>query len=165
MDLVIADRANTSNVIFIMSEDDVRTALRHPLVSLCTDSGAVAEDGIFSEEKSHPRAWGSAARILGKYVREEKLLPLEEAIRKMTSLPASRMGLSERGILRPGMAADLVAFDPETVRDRATFEDPLHYSEGIPYVAVNGELVVDGGKITAARPGRALKGPGYRGAP
>jgi N-acyl-D-amino-acid deacylase len=165
MDLVIADRANTSNVIFIMSEEDVRTALRHPLVSLCTDSGAVAEDGIFSEEKSHPRAWGSAARILGKYVREEKLLPLEEAIRKMTSLPASRMGLSERGILRPGMAADLVAFDPETVRDRSTFEDPLHYSEGIPYVAVNGELVVDGGKITAARPGRALKGPGYRGAP
>jgi N-acyl-D-aspartate/D-glutamate deacylase len=165
MDLVIADRANTSNVIFIMSEEDVRTALRHPLVSLCTDSGAVAEDGIFSEEKSHPRAWGSAARILGQYVREEKLLPLEEAIRKMTSLPASRMGLSERGILRPGMAADLVAFDPETVRDRSTFEDPLHYSEGIPYVAVNGELVVDGGKITAARPGRALKGPGYRGAP
>jgi N-acyl-D-amino-acid deacylase len=165
MDLVIADRANTSNVIFIMSEEDVRTALRHPLVSLCTDSGAVAEDGIFSEEKSHPRAWGSAARILGKYVREEKLLPLEEAIRKMTSLPASRMGLSERGILRPGMAADLVAFDPETVRDRSTFEDPLHYCEGIPYVAVNGELVVDGGKITAARPGRALKGPGYRGAP
>jgi N-acyl-D-amino-acid deacylase len=165
MDLVIADRANTSNVVFIMSEDDVRTALRHPLVSLGTDSGAVAEDGIFSEEKSHPRAWGSAARILGKYVREEKLLPLEEAVRKMTSLPASRMGLSERGILRPGMAADLVAFDPETVRDRSTFEDPLHYSEGIPYVAVNGELVVDGGKITAARPGRALKGPGYRGAP
>jgi dihydroorotase/N-acyl-D-amino-acid deacylase len=165
MDLVIADRANTSNVIFIMSEEDVRTALRHPLVSLCTDSGAVAEDGIFSEEKSHPRAWGSAARILGQYVREEKLLPLEEAIRKMTSLPASRMGLSERGILRPGMAADLVAFDPETVRDRSTFEDPLHYSEGIPYVAVNGELVVDGGKITDARPGRALKGPGYRGAP
>jgi N-acyl-D-aspartate/D-glutamate deacylase len=165
MDLVIADRANTSNVIFIMSEEDVRTALRHPLVSLGTDSGAVAEDGIFSEEKSHPRAWGSAARILGKYVREEKLLPLEEAIRKMTSLPASRMGLSERGILRPGMAADLVAFDPQTVRDRSTYEDPLHYSEGIPYVAVNGELVVDGGKITAARPGRALKGPGYRGAP
>ncbi len=163
MDLVIADRANTSNVIFIMSEEDVKTALRHPLVSLGTDSGAVAEDGIFSEEKSHPRAWGSAPRILGKYVREEKLLPLEEAIRKMTSLPASRMGLSERGILRPGMAADLVAFDPETVRDRSTFEDPLHYSAGIPYVAVNGQLVVDGGKITAARPGRALKGPGYRG--
>ena len=162
MDIVAADRGNSYQIIFIMSEDDVRTALRHPLVSMCTDSGAVAEDGIFSEEKSHPRAWGSAARILGKYVREEKLLPLEEAVRKMTSLPASRMKLQDRGILRPGMYADLVAFDPQTVRDVATFEDPLHYSAGIPYVAVNGELVVDGGKLTAARPGRALRGPGYK---
>ena len=164
MDLVIADRGNSSNVIFIMSEDDVRTALKHPLVSLCTDSSAVAADGIYAEEKSHPRAWGSATRILGKYVREEKLLSLEEAIRKMTSLPASRMGLADRGILRPGLAADLVAFDPNTVRDRATYENPLQYGEGMPYVAVNGQLVVDGGKITAARPGRPLMGPGYTGA-
>ena len=163
MDLVIADRANTSNVIFIMSEDDVRLALKHRLVSLCTDSGASATDGIFSEERSHPRAWGSAARILGRYVREEKLLPLEEAIRKMTSLPASRMGLAERGIVRPGMLADLVAFDPDTVRDKSTYEAPLQYSEGIPFVAVNGQLVVDEGRITEARPGRALLGPGYRG--
>ncbi len=117
MDLVAADRGNSYQIMFIMNEDDVRTALRHPLVSMCTDSGASAEDGIFSEEKSHPRGWGSAARILGKYVREEKLLPLEEAVRKMTSLPASRMGLEGRGILRPGMYADLVAFDPATVRD------------------------------------------------
>jgi N-acyl-D-aspartate/D-glutamate deacylase len=95
-------------------------------------------------------------------VRDEKVLPLEEAVRKMTSLPASRMGLADRGIVRPGMAADLVAFDPATVRDRSTFEDPLQYSEGIPYVAINGQLAVDGGKITAARPGRALMGPGYR---
>jgi N-acyl-D-aspartate/D-glutamate deacylase len=95
-------------------------------------------------------------------VRDEKLLPLEEAVRKMTSLPASRMGLADRGIVRPGMLADLVAFDPETVKDKATFDDPLQYSEGIPYVAVNGELVVDEGRITAARPGRALMGPGYR---
>lgn len=163
MDLVIADRGNTSNIIFIMDEADVRSALKHPLVAMCTDSSAVAADGIFSRERSHPRAWGSAARILGKYVREEKLIPLEEAVRKMTSLPASRMGLHDRGILRPGMAADVVAFDPETVRDRSTYEDPLHYSEGIAYVAVNGELVVDGGSLTAARPGRALKGPGFRG--
>lgn len=162
MDIVAADRAHTANIIFIMDEADVRLALRHPLVSLCTDSGAVAEDGIFSEEKSHPRAWGSAARILGHYVRDERLLPLEEAIRKMTSLPASRMGLAERGIVRPGMAADLVAFDPATVRDRSTFTDPLHYSEGIPYVAVNGELVVDQGRTTGARPGRALLGPGAK---
>ena len=162
MDLVAADRGNGYQIIFVMSEDDVRTALKHPLVSMCTDSGAVAEDGIFAQEKSHPRAWGSAARILGKYVREEKLLPLEEAVRKMTSLPASRMGLTDRGLLRSGMYADLVAFDADTVRDVATFEDPLHYSAGIPYVAINGQLVVDGGKITAARPGRVLRGPGWK---
>ena len=162
IDLVIADRANTGRVTFSMSEEDVRSALAHPLVSMCTDSGAKAEDGIYSKEKSHPRAWGSAPRILGRYVREEKLLTLEEAVRKMTSLPASRMGLADRGILRPGMAADVVLFDPATVRERSTYADPLHYSEGIPYVCVNGELVVDGGRITAARPGRPLKGPGYR---
>ncbi len=162
LDLVVADKGNTGRVSFSMSEEDVREALRHPLVSFCTDSGASAEDGIFSKQKSHPRAWGSAARILGHYVREEKLLSLEEAIRKMTSLPAARMRLTDRGILRAGMAADLVALDPETVASRATYGDPLHYSAGIPYVAVNGQLVVDGGAITTARPGRALKGPGYK---
>lgn len=162
VDLVVADRANVGRVTFSMSEEDVKTALAHPLVSMCTDSGAKAEDGIYSQEKSHPRAWGSAPRILGRYVREEKILGLEEAIRKMTSLPASRMGLADRGILRPGMAADLVAFDPAAVREHSTYADPLHYSEGIRYVCVNGELVVDGGRITNARPGRALKGPGYR---
>jgi dihydroorotase/N-acyl-D-amino-acid deacylase len=162
IDTIIADRSNTGKIAFSMNEDDVRAALRHPLVSMGTDSGASAEDGIFSKEKSHPRGWASAPRILGRYVRDEKLLPLEEAIRKMTSLPASRMGLIDRGMVRAGMAADLVAFDPETVHERSTFADPLHYSEGIPYVAVNGQLVVDAGKITDARPGRALKGPGYK---
>src|SRR5262249_11277359 len=107
MDVVLADRANTGKIHFSMSDDDVRAALRHPLVSLGTDSGAAAEDGIFSKEKSHPRGWASAPRILGHYVRDEKVLTLEEAIRKMTSLPASRMGLRDRGIVRPGMAADL----------------------------------------------------------
>ncbi|HLN93477.1 MAG TPA: D-aminoacylase [Thermoanaerobaculia bacterium] len=163
MDLVIADNANVGRVTFSMSEEDVKAALAHPLVSMGTDSGARAEDGIYSLEKSHPRAWGSTARILGKYVRDEKVLTLEEAVRKMTSLPASRMGLADRGIVRPGMAADVVVFDPATVRERSTYADPLHYSEGIPFVCVNGQLVVDSGKITGARPGRALKGPGYRG--
>jgi dihydroorotase/N-acyl-D-amino-acid deacylase len=162
MDLVIADRGNTFCIIFIMREDDLRAALRHPLLSFCTDSPAVAEDGIFSKQRGHPRAWGSMARILGKYVRDEKLLPLEEAVRKMTSLPASRMGLHDRGVVRPGMAADLVAFDPLRVRDRSDYPDPLHYSEGIPFVAVNGQLVVDQGKLTGARPGRVLRGPGWR---
>jgi dihydroorotase/N-acyl-D-amino-acid deacylase len=160
-DLLVADHANTSRITFKMSEDDVRTALRHPWVSLGTDSGAGAEDGILSRQKSHPRGWASTARILGKYVRDEKLLSLEEAVRKMTSLPASRMRLSDRGLLRPGMAADLVAFDPARVRERSTYADPTHYSEGFAYVAVNGQLVVDEGRITAARPGRAIKGPGY----
>ncbi len=162
MDIVIGDKGNTARVSFSMSEDDVRDALRHPFVSFATDSGAGAEDGILSKEKSHPRAWGSASRILGYYVREQKVLSMEEAIRKMTSLPAARMHLSDRGIVRAGMAADLVAFDPETVASRATYADPLHYSAGIPYVAVNGQLVVDEGAITKARPGRALRGPGYK---
>ncbi len=162
IDIVIADKGNTARVSFSMSEDDVRDALRHPFVSFATDSGACAEDGILSKQKSHPRAWGSASRILGYYVREQKVLSLEEAVRKMTSLPAARMHLSDRGIVRTGMAADLVAFDPETVASRATYADPLHYSAGIPFVAVNGQLVVDEGKITAARPGRALRGPGHR---
>src|SRR6185436_11920953 len=115
IDIVVRDKGNTARVSFSMNEDDVRDALRHPFVSFCTDSGASAEDGIYSKEKSHPRAWGSAARILGYYVREQKVLGLEEAVRKMTSLPAARMHLADRGIVRAGMAADLVAFDPETV--------------------------------------------------
>jgi dihydroorotase/N-acyl-D-amino-acid deacylase len=165
IDVVVADKGSTGRVTFGMSEDDVRAALRHPLVSFCTDSPAMAEDGILARERSHPRAWGSAPRILGTYVREEKLLSLEEAVRKMTSLPASRMRFADRGIVRPGMAADLVAFDPETVRPRSTYSDAAHYSEGIPYVVVNGRLVVDGGEITAERPGRILRGPGYRSRP
>ena len=162
MDLVIADKGNTSRVSFTMHEDDVRAALRHPLVSFCTDSGAMAEDGILSREKSHPRAWGSATRILGRYVREEKLLTLEEAVRRMTSFPAARMRLHDRGLVRPGLKADLTLFDPEQVRERSTYADPNHYSEGVHYVAVNGVLVVDEGRITRARPGRILRGPGYR---
>jgi N-acyl-D-amino-acid deacylase len=163
MDIVLADRGNTMRVTFSMSEEDVRAALKHRLVSMCTDSSASAEDGIFSREKSHPRAWATTARILGHYVREVKLMTLEEAVRKMTSLPASRMRLRDRGLLRPGMAADIVAFNPDSVRERSTFADPNHYSEGLEYVMVNGELVVDGGRITDARPGRPLLGPGTRG--
>jgi N-acyl-D-amino-acid deacylase len=162
MDLVIADRGETSCVISIMKEEDVRTCLKHPFVSICTDSGAKAEDGPLSESKSHPRAWGTFPRILGKYVRDEKLMPLEEAIRKMTSQPATRVGLEDRGIIRPGMAADITVFDPATIRDVATFQDPNHYSVGVHYVLVNGKVVVDQGKITPERPGRALRGPAYR---
>jgi N-acyl-D-amino-acid deacylase len=162
MDLVIADRAEASCIISIMDEGDVRLALAHPLVSFGTDSGARAEDGPLAESKSHPRGWGTFPRILGRYVRDEHLLTLEEAIRKMTSQAAIRVGLLDRGILRPGMAADIAVFDPATVRDRATFEDPNHYSVGIRHVLVNGRPVVRDGAITGERPGRPLRGPGYR---
>ena len=160
MDIVLADRANALCIIFMMREDDVRAALKDPFVGFCTDSGAAATDGIYSEEKSHPRAWASTARILATYVRDEKLISLEEAVRKMTSFSAARAGLRDRGILKAGMAGDVVAFDPVRVKAVSTYADPLHYSEGFPYVAVNGALVVDGGKITAARPGQPLLGPG-----
>jgi dihydroorotase/N-acyl-D-amino-acid deacylase len=163
MDLVIADKGESAVIIAIMTEDDVKTALRHPLVSVGTDSGAKAEDGPLSESKSHPRAWGSFPRILGKYVRDEKVLTLEEAIRKMTSKAAGRVHLNDRGLLRPGLAADVTIFDPATIHDVSTFEDPNHYSVGIEHVIVNGRAVVTDGKITGERPGRALRGPGYRG--
>jgi len=162
MDLVIADRGETDCIIAIMDEQDVRTALKDPLISIDTDSAARAEDGPLAESKSHPRGWGTFARILGHYVRDERLLTLEEAVRKMTSQPASRVGLLDRGILRPGMAADITVFDAATIRDVATFADPNHYAVGVKYVFVNGQAVVKDGGITDARPGRPLRGPGYR---
>jgi N-acyl-D-amino-acid deacylase len=162
MDLIAQDDTTGSGIMFFMNEDDMRLGLKHPLVMLGTDSGGMAPDSPPPTAGVHPRAWGSAARILGKYVRDEKLLSLEDAVRKMTSLPAQRMRIWDRGVIRPGTFADLVIFDPATVRDRATFEQPKQYAEGVRYVAVNGQLVVDDGKITAARPGRALRGPGYR---
>ena len=162
MDLILEDTTTGAGIMFMMREDDVRTALRHPLVALGTDTASQATDGVTAAAFSHPRGWGSATRILGHYVREEGLLTLEEAIRKMTSLPAARMKLWDRGLVRPGLMADLVVFDPATVRDRATFANPKQYSEGIRYVMVNGEFVVDDGRITQARPGRPLRGPGYK---
>ena len=162
MDLVIADRGETSVIISIMREDDVRLALASPLISIGTDSGARAEDGPFSESKSHPRAWGSFTRVLGKYVRDEKLITMEEAIRRFTSRPAARVGIADRGILRPGMKADITIFNAATVRDVSTFVDPTHYSQGVEHVLVNGQAVVSGGKITAARPGQPIRGRAYK---
>ncbi|HKF44101.1 MAG TPA: D-aminoacylase [Thermoanaerobaculia bacterium] len=162
IDIVLADRANAACIISIMDEKDVRAALASPLVSFGTDSQAKATDGPLSHETSHPRGWGSAARILGYYVREEKVLRLEEAIRKMTSFAAEAAGLQGRGVVKPGFAADLVLFDPQTVRSNATFETPNRYSDGFRYVAVNGVLVIDGGKLTGKKPGKALRGPGYK---
>src|SRR4051812_38458051 len=162
IDLVIADRGETSSITSIMDEDDVRTALKHPLVGVGTDSGAQAEDGKLSESKSHPRAWGSFPRILGHYVRDERLLTMEEAIRKMTSKAATRVHLSDRGILRPGMKADVTVFDAATIRDVSTFEDPKHYATGVKHVFVNGRRVLADGAMTSERPGKPLRGPGAR---
>jgi N-acyl-D-amino-acid deacylase len=160
IDLVIADHGESSVITSIMDEDDVRTALKHPLIGVGTDSGAQAQDGRLSESKSHPRAWGSFPRILGRYVRDEHLLTLEEAIRKMTSKAADRVHLPDRGLLRPGMMADITVFDAVTIRDVSTFDDPKHYAAGVKHVFVNGTRVVADGAITAARPGRPLRGPG-----
>ncbi len=164
LDLLVEDSGHTSRVTFTMREDDVRAALVHPLVAFCTDSGARAEDGRLSEERSHPRGWASTARILATYVRDEKLLRLEEAVRKMTSFPAARAGLRDRGLLKVGLAADLTVFDLAKVVARSTFADPNRYSGGFTHVAVNGRLVVDGGAMTKERPGRPLLGPGWNAA-
>ena len=157
MDLVIADRGESNTINAVMSEEDVRTALKHPLVGIGTDSDARAEDGKLSESKSHPRGWGRS--ILGRYVRETSA-DARRGHRKVTSKAATRVHLSDRGVLRPGMMADVTVFDPATIRDVATFDDPRHYSVGVRPVFVNGRRVVAAGAITSERPGRALRGPG-----
>src|SRR5262245_44965714 len=160
-DFIIADRGQTGAIFFMMSEADMKAALKSPLVSICTDSGARATDGPLGGSKSHPRGWGTYPRILGKYVRDEKLMPLEFAIYKMTGLPAANVGLKQRGLLKTGYFADLTIFDPKTVIDRATFEEPNQYPVGINYVIVNGQLEVDNGQRTPVNSGRVLRGPGY----
>ena len=160
-DFIIADHGQTGAIFFMMKESDMQAALKSPFVSICTDSGARAADGPLAGSKSHPRGWGTYPRILGKYVRDEKLMPLEFAIHKMTGLPASNVGLKQRGLLREGYFADITIFDPKTVIDRATFADPNQYPVGINFVIVNGQIEVDNGQRTPAEAGRVLRGPGY----
>ena len=133
-----------------------------PWVSIDNDSQGTSPDGLLGREHPHPRAYGTFPRILRKYVREEHKLTLEDAIRKFTALPAARMRLTDRGVIKKGMWADLVVFDPDKIRDRATFEEPNQLSEGMQYVMVNGVAVIDGGKQTNALPGKVLRGPGFR---
>lgn len=165
MDLAIADRGNSYVVIAIMDEGDVRAAVTNPLVTFGADSEGQAEDGPLSKSKAHPRAFGTFPRVLAKYVREEHDMRMEEAVRKMTSLAASRVGILDRGSLRPGMMADITVFDFATMQDVATYTDSLRYSTGVNDVFVNGRPVVLDGKITEERPGQALRGPGYLAAP
>ena len=161
-DLLIEDNAFTSVAVFGMSEPDVALALEQPWVSVDNDSQGTAPDGILGREHPHPRAYATFPRILRKYVREEKKLRLEDAIRKFSALPAERMRLADRGVLKKGMWADIVVFDPNTIRDVATFENPNQLSEGMQYVLVNGVPVIDGGKMTNALPGQVVRGPAYR---
>ena len=160
-DLLIEDNAFTEVAVFGMSEPDVALALQQPWVSIDNDSAGTSPDGILGREHPHPRAYGTFPRILRKYVREEKLLTLEDAIRKFSALPAQRMRLTDRGVLKAGMWADVVVFDPATVRDLATFDNPNQLSQGMEYVLVNGVPVIDQGKMTGAKPGKVLRGAGY----
>ena len=160
-DLLIEDNAFTEVAVFGMSEPDVALALEQPWVSIDNDSSGTSPDGILGQEHPHPRAYGTFPRILRMYVREEKKLTLEDAIRKFSSLPAQRMRLTDRGVLKQGMWADVVIFDPANVRDLATFESPNQLSQGMVYVLVNGVPVIDQEKITGALPGKVLRGPGY----
>jgi N-acyl-D-amino-acid deacylase len=161
-DLLIEDKGFTECAVFGMSEPDVALALEQPWVSIDNDSSGTSPEGILGEEHPHPRAYGTFPRILRKYVREEKKLTLEEAIRKFSALPAQRMRLTDRGVLKQGMWADVVVFDAEKVRDVSTFDDPNRLSEGMEYVLVNGAPVIDGGKMTGALPGKVLRGAGYQ---
>ncbi|HSD28563.1 MAG TPA: amidohydrolase family protein, partial [Vicinamibacteria bacterium] len=157
--LEIVERGGASGVFHALAEEDVERILVSPLTMVASDG----EVPVFGRGAPHPRSYGTFARVLAVYVREKGLLTLEEAVRKMTSFPAARLGLPDRGLVRPGMKADLVVFDPATIRDRATFEDPHRYAEGVSLVVVNGEVVLDGEKMTGARPGRVLRGPAFVG--
>ncbi len=160
-DLLIEDHALTSVAVFGMSEPDVALALQQPWVSVDNDSSGTSPDGILGQEHPHPRAYGTFPRILRKYVREEHKLTLEDAIRKFSALPAQRMRLTDRGVLKAGMCADIVIFDPARIQDIATFENPNQLSQGMEYVLVNGVPVIDHSEMTGALPGKVLRGQGY----
>ncbi len=160
MDLLLEDRSRIGTIYFMMSEDNIRKQIRQPWVSFGSDAASIATEGVFVKSAAHPRAYGNFARLLGKYVRDEKVISLTEAVRRLTSLPATNLGLKDRGLLKSGMFADVVIFDPQTIADRATFENPHQYSVGVRDVFVNGQHVLKNGQHTGAKPGRALWGPG-----
>ncbi|HET7201804.1 MAG TPA: D-aminoacylase [Steroidobacteraceae bacterium] len=161
IDLVIEDHSRVQTIYFLMSEDNVKLGLAQPWVSLGSDAEALAPEGVFAKSSTHPRAYGNFARLLGKYVREEKVMPLEEAIRRLTGLPAANWKLRDRGCLRVQCFADVVVFDPGTIADHATFEQPKQYASGVEHVLVNGVAVIRSGQHTGATPGRVVRGPGY----
>ena len=162
MDLVVEDDSRVGAIYFLMSEENVRRGIALPWVSFGSDAASIATEGVFLNSHSHPRAYGTFARLLGRYVRDERVIPLQEAIRRLTSLPASNLGIGDRGALRPGFFADLAIFDPATIADRATFAAPHAYAVGMRHVFVNGVHVLADGEPTGATPGRVVRGPGFQ---
>ncbi|MEP7339657.1 MAG: D-aminoacylase [Acidobacteriota bacterium] len=162
MDLILEDRSRVDTIYFMMSEENIKKQLKLPWVSFGSDAASMVAEGVFLNSSTHPRAYGNFARLLGKYVRDEKVIPLEEAIRRLAGLPAANLGLDHRGLLKAGYFADVVVFDPKTIGDRATFEKPHQYSVGMQHVFVNGQHVLKDGEHTGAKPGRALWGPGKK---
>ena len=160
LDLILEDRSRVGAVYFLMTEENMKKQMRQPWVSFGSDGASMATEGVFLQSSTHPRSYGNFARLLGKYVREEKVISLAEAVRRLSGLPATNLGLDRRGFLRTGMFADVVVFDPDTIADRATFEKPHQYSVGVNHVFVNGVQVLKDGEHTNAKPGRALWGPG-----
>jgi len=160
MDLVLEDQSRVGTVYFMMSEDNIRKQIALPWVSFGSDAASMAPEPPFTKSNTHPRAYGNFARLLGKYVREEKVIPLEDAVRKLSGLPATNLELDRRGFLKEGLFADIVVFDPATIADKATFEKPHQYAVGMKHVFVNGVQVLKDGEHTGAKPGRALSGPG-----
>ena len=162
MDLVLEDQSRVGTVYFMMSEENIKKQIKLPWVSFGSDAGSMATEGVFLKSSTHPRAYGNFSRLLGKYVREEKVIPLEDAVRRLTGLPAANLGLAHRGLLKADYFADVVIFDPKTIGDRATFEKPHQYSVGMHHVFVNGQQVLKDGEHTNTKPGRALWGPGRK---
>ena len=162
IDLVIQDSSRVGTVYFLMNEENVKKQIKLPWVSFGSDAGAPASEGVFLKSSTHPRAYGNFARLLGKYVRDEKVIKLEEAVRKLAALPCERLGIAQRGYLKKGYFADLVLFDPKEIADLADFQNPHQYAVGVKNVWVNGKLVLLNGEPTEERPGRFIKGPGYQ---
>jgi len=165
IDLVIEDGTRVETVYFLMSEDNVRRQIKLPYMSFGSDAEASAPEGVFLESSTHPRAYGNVARLLGRYVRDEKLITLPDAIRRLTSLPASNLALKHRGKLAAGYFADVVVFDPATIQDHATFEKPLQYSTGVTHVVINGGVALSNGEPTGKATGRVVRGQGWKGWP
>lgn len=161
MDLIVEDDSRVGTIYFMMAEDNVRRQIKLPWVSFGSDAGSDATEGVFLKYNPHPRAYGNFARLLGRYVRDEKLIPLQEAIRRLTSLPASNLKIDRRGELQPGNFADIAIFDPAKIQDHATFEKPHQYATGMVHVFVNGVQVLKNGEHTGAKPGIVVRGPGY----